>query len=243
MGSKAKHAKEIINAIFNYSDLWEYQNWVEPFCGMCNLIPELKQLKVRWMNDINPYIIGLFSALQKNWIIPERIDEETYKICKEYAKCTFNPSVDEKALIGFVGVACSYGGKWYGGYARGNDGKGNPRNYCLESKNNLTKQIEKIKDFKEVLFSCKKYDEMYIPKHKSIIYCDPPYANTTGYKDCFNSNKFWEWCEMLIEKGHKVFVSEYVAPDGWECIWQKEVNSSLTKDTGAKKGIEKLFTK
>jgi hypothetical protein len=29
--------------------------------------------------------------------------------------------------------------------------------------------------------------------------------------------------------------------DGFECIWSKEVNNSLTKDTGSKKGVEKLF--
>lgn len=43
------------------------------------------------------------------------------------------------------------------------------------------------------------------------------------------------------KRGHNVFVSEYNAPDDFECIWVKEVNNSLTKDTGGKKGIEKLF--
>jgi len=27
----------------------------------------------------------------------------------------------------------------------------------------------------------------------------------------------------------------------FKCIWSKQVNSSLTKDTGSKKNIEKLF--
>jgi DNA adenine methylase len=36
-------------------------------------------------------------------------------------------------------------------------------------------------------------------------------------------------------------VSEYNAPEDFECLWSKEVNNSLTKDTGSKKGIEKLF--
>jgi hypothetical protein len=38
-----------------------------------------------------------------------------------------------------------------------------------------------------------------------------------------------------------ILVSEYTAPEGIECIWSKEINSSLTKDTGSKKGVEKLF--
>jgi DNA adenine methylase len=244
MGGKSKYAKDIIKAIFDCPKVyWEITNWVEPFCGACNIIPELPEYMIRYQNDINPYIIGMFMALQKGWKIPDRIDEECYKICKENAKLTFNPSLDELALIGFVGIACSYAGKWYGGYARGNDNKGNSRNYCLESKNNLLKQISRIKDFKDIVFSNKNYDEMFIPIQQSIIYCDPPYQGTTGYKNKFDHNKFWEWCNKKIEEGHKVFVSEYNAPEDWCCIWKKQVNNSLTKNTGSKKGIEKLFTK
>lgn len=39
----------------------------------------------------------------------------------------------------------------------------------------------------------------------------------------------------------KVFISEYNAPDDFECVWSKEIVSSLTKNTGGKTGIEKLF--
>ena len=39
-----------------------------------------------------------------------------------------------------------------------------------------------------------------------------------------------------------MFISEYDMPeDRFECVWSKEISSSLTKDTGSKKGIEKLF--
>ena len=46
----------------------------------------------------------------------------------------------------------------------------------------------------------------------------------------------------MSKKGHKVFISEYNAPEDFECLWQMEVNSSLTKNTGSKKATEKLFT-
>ena len=39
-----------------------------------------------------------------------------------------------------------------------------------------------------------------------------------------------------------MFVSEYQMPEDFICVWSKEVNSSLTKETGSKKGVEKLFT-
>lgn len=77
----------------------------------------------------------------------------------------------------------------------------------------------------------------------SIIYCDPPYQGTTKYNKGFDYRRFWYWCNKMVKLGHKVFVSEYNAPPDWKCIWSKEVNNSLTKDTGSKKGTEKLFTK
>lgn len=84
------------------------------------------------------------------------------------------------------------------------------------------------------------YQELYLPT-KSLIYCDPPYEGTTKYKDKFNHSEFWQWCKDKVEEGHTVFISEYNAPEDFECIWSKEIVSSLTKDTGSKKGIEKLF--
>jgi site-specific DNA-adenine methylase len=84
--------------------------------------------------------------------------------------------------------------------------------------------------------------EALIPP-KSVVYCDPPYIGTTKYKDSINYDEFWAWCDGLVEVGHRVFVSEYNAPKDWQCIWSRQTSSSLTKNTGAKKGIEKLFTK
>ena len=40
--------------------------------------------------------------------------------------------------------------------------------------------------------------------------------------------------------GHIVFVSEYNMPDGFECVWSKEVTNSLNT-TKTYKPIEKLY--
>ena len=79
------------------------------------------------------------------------------------------------------------------------------------------------------------------PSKKSLLYIDPPYKGTTKYKDKFDYEKFYEWCRDRHKEGHIIFVSEYEMPDDFKCIWSKEINSSLTKDTGSKKGVEKLF--
>ncbi len=123
------------------------------------------------------------------------------------------------------------------GYARGNANNGQPRNYCVESKRNILKQKEDIKD---VNFVCVSYNKLQIPP-KSIIYCDPPYANTTKYKDNFDHNKFWQWCRDKTKEGHQVFISEYQAPSDFTCLWEKLTTSSLTQDTGCKCNIERVF--
>jgi len=244
MGSKNKYAKDILLAIKNeivgsapFSHI-PYVNWVEPFVGGANMIDKVPSSFKRIGNDINHYLICMFRELQNGWSPPGGCDESMYKEMLELSKTTQHSSIIN-ATIGFIGVGCSYSGKWFGGYARGNQKNGNPRNYCEESQRNLLKQKTCIKD---VLFFSGDYQDLPIPK-KSIIYCDPPYQDTTKYKNSFDNNKFWEWCEKQVLNGNKVFVSEYNAPDGWRCIWSKEVNSSLTKDTGSKKGIERLFTK
>lgn len=85
------------------------------------------------------------------------------------------------------------------------------------------------------------YRELDIPRN-SLIYCDPPYRETTKYAHDFDHDIFWNWCREKREKGHKIFVSEYTCPEDFECVWEGKLVSSLTKDTGNKIGVERLFT-
>ena len=225
MGSKNRIAKYLLPIILK--DRKEGQWYVEPFVGGANMIDKVDGNRIG--ADNNEYNICLFKGIQAGFIPPEYVSEEDYK--KAQAKRDITP------LVAFIGYGCSYSGKWFGGYARGNDTKGNPRNYCLESKNNILKQS---KGLKGVDFIHSSYDRLEIPDN-SIIYCDPPYEGTTKYKEDFNHTEFWNWCREKSKEGHQVFISEYNAPDDFECIWSMEVNSSLTKDTGSKKATEKLF--
>ena len=63
-------------------------------------------------------------------------------------------------------------------------------------------------------------------------------------KDDFNHAKFWQWCRDMAKKGHTIFVSEYNAPEDFECVWEKELKSSLSangKSGGNKVSTERLF--
>lgn len=226
MGSKARHAKELLPIIL--ADRKPGQWYVEPFVGGANMIDKVDGNRIG--ADTHPHLIALWKAVAEGRIPPHSVTEEQYKECKK------NQTVD--AYTGFVGFGCSYSGKWFGGYARGNDASGRKRNYAEESAKNILRQADALKGVKFVNTS---YSDLEIPDN-SIIYCDPPYACTTKYASgAFDHDEFWLWCEQKSGEGHTVFVSEYTAPAAWECVWEKRVNNTLTKDTGSKQGVERLF--
>lgn len=96
-----------------------------------------------------------------------------------------------------------------------------------------------------VVFQNKPYYDLDLPP-KSIIYCDPPYEGTSKYKvGDFDHDLFWKWVRQIHRQGHSVWVSEYNAPDDFECVFEKQLSSSLSangKSGGGKKSVEKLFT-
>lgn len=224
VGSKNRYAKEILPIILK--DRTD-QIYIEPFVGGANTIDKVSGPRIG--ADINPYLIAMFRALQDGWVPPDSISETEYRDIRDN-KQSYDPS-----LVGFVGFGCSFSGKWFGGYARGDGAKG-ARNYCAESKRNLLKQLPSIQN---VHFVISDYINLYIP-YNSIVYCDPPYRNAEKYIDGINHDDFWHWVRKISQTS-KVFVSEYTAPDDFECVWSKEVYNTLDLNTGAKRGIEKLF--
>ena len=222
MGSKARHAKELLPIIL--ANRTEGQWYVEPFVGGANMIDKVGGNRIG--ADLHTSLIEMWQSVSNGWLPPEQVSEGMYKEAK---------SLPESALKGYIGFAMSFGGKWFGGYPRDSAGK---RDYSLEAYKNAQKQFPKLLG---VDFRHSSYQDLDIPA-KSIIYCDPPYKDTTQYKDSFDHEPFYEWCRQKHKEGHQVFVSEYQMPDDFTCVWSKEVNSSLTKDTGSKKATEKLFT-
>ena len=81
------------------------------------------------------------------------------------------------------------------------------------------------------------YKNLQIPD-ESIIYCDPPYMATAGYSGGVSHDEFWQWCRERVYDGHKVYVSEYQAPDDFITIWEKSIQNCISLD---KKATERLF--
>lgn len=225
MGSKRRLAKDLLPIMLAGRE--QEQWWVEPFVGGANTIDKVEGRRLG--ADINPYVIEALRTIRDHLEdLPKNNLEFTEK---NYAALRASDSYKYK---GYAGFAFSYGGKWLGGWRRDKLGD---RDYVKEAYNNAVKQSPGLQG---VLLTNKDYADLTIPP-ESLIYCDPPYKNTTKYKNHFNHGFFWNWCRIMVGFGHTLFVSEYEAPKDFECIWEKEIVSSLTKETGAKTGVERLF--
>lgn len=218
MGSKNRHAKDILQFVTPVDG----QLYIEPFVGGANIIDKIKG--ERWGCDIDEDLITMWKAVSEGWMPPASFTEEEYNNVKNQ-----QPSPTK----GYAAFALSYGGKKFGGWRRDSSGV---RNYVDEAYRNALKQFPLLRG---VTFTNTSYKHIHAPKG-SMIYCDPPYAGTTKYSSNFNHYDFWQWVRKMSSE-NTVFVSEYNAPDDFEAVWEKKVSSSLTKNTGSKTSIEKLF--
>lgn len=210
VGSKNRIAKEIIP--FMLKDSAKYRCWLEPFVGGANLIDKIPSTFYRVGNDKNHYLITLLNKIKEDcsWI-PSNITEQ------EYYKVKYNPKNYPDYLVGFVAFCCSFGSKYWGGYARGAG-----RNFCLEAKKNLIKQSKNLQD---INFMSVDYKNLVIKQpSKTIVYCDPPYKNTTKYHAGINYDEFYHWLLVQHSKGCKIYVSEYWMPPEFVCIFKKKSN-------------------
>lgn len=229
MGSKRRIAKDILPIILEgrYDGQW----YVEPFVGGANIFEQVKGN--RWGSDNNIYLIEALKLIRDNpESIPDLITEDDYIQAKNTRGVT--------GLTGFIGFAMSFGGKWFGGYRRDVAGtKGDIENMKTQTRRAKQSAIKQSKLLQGSILTFSDYINLPIPP-EAIVYCDPPYEGTTKYKDKFDHELFWHWCRNKSKQGHRVFISEYNAPNDFECIWSKTIHNTL-KDTGSKKGVEKLF--
>jgi len=228
LGGKFRIAKAIANRI---NGLRPKFYW-EPFTGAGNVIQYI-QADSRLGTDIDPHIICYLNYVRDGYQFPAEVSEDEYSRWK-----ALNPSSPlEYAMKAHVGYGCSFSGKWFGGYARGSNGNGKPRNFARESADAAKRQGPRIQG---INFQTANYQN--IPANQyDVIYCDPPYRQTTGCgtRQAFSSDDFWDWAYRVSGKSH-IFVSEFIAPPGWAEVYSHTLNSGLRSKAG-KDMTERLF--
>ena len=230
LGSKNRISKYIAPIIQSYIDEG-YNYYLEPFVGGANMIDKI-QCKHKTGSDIDKYVIATLIGLRNGEIPPKEVSKEFYLDVKN------NKDNYSDFIVGYIGYELSFGAKWFGGYVKRDDKKFRGDIY---SYNACMKQAEKLKD---IQFKCCSFDT-YKDLSGYVIYCDPPYKETTAYKQgIFDYELFYSWCREM-SKNNIVLISEYYMPNDFKCIWEKPITVSLdsNKTTGDSKNIrtERLF--
>ena len=206
------------------------QVYFEPFVGGAWVLQEMTGKRIA--SDGNFALIEMYKALQSGWTPPDSITKEQYV---EY-KSKQNP---RDPMTAFVGIGCSFAGKWFGGFI-GNGEKGDKAKCSVKaSRNSLIKQLPNINSTEFIHGTF----DTHLVGDGWLIYCDPPYQGTTAYGafSGFDNSKFWETVRSW-SKNNVVIVSEYSAPEDFECVIEiKKTNSMYHSDGKQKKEIEKLF--
>ena len=237
-GGKTNIGKQLLEVVLK--DARPGQVYVEPFVGGCSVIQHVKDRR-RIGCDMNPYIICLFKAVQNGWIPPEGVEEDEYdELVKERKKKGYNRHLDVTPRKAFISLVCSFSGiQWSGWSWQIRDFQ--MYDISLSGKRSVLKTKPLIQD---VEFRFCDYRELKLPA-QSIIYADPPYVNVAEYPETpnFDTPAFWQWSRDMTAKGHDVFVSEYVAPNDFVCVWEKSVRShvSTNRTKQNSKRLEKLF--
>jgi DNA adenine methylase len=228
MGGKTRVAPQISAIMRAYGK--GADTYVEPFLGGGSVAALMAPGFVDvHLSDANESLVMLWQEILGGWKPPGHITKEQWQALKDDP----NPS-GMKALAGF---AASFGGKWFAGYAHSPG-----RNYVAGSTRQLFKHAS---GFRHATIRHLDYlDAGQFVGPGTVVYCDPPYENTTGYGAVgrFNSTQFWETMRAWSLRGAKVFVSEYSAPADFVPVWRLKVQVSLSKDSNTDIGTEQLFT-
>ena len=226
MGSKRRISKYIVPIIQEYINE-NTTAYIEPFVGGGNIISKI-ECNIRIGSDISPPLIELLKHVRDHpEVIPDNITEE------EYNNVRTNKDQYPLWYVGLIGFNCTFGGKYWGGYARAIQQNGETRNQSVLR--NLKKWCVNLQGIEFVCCDYKQYSDI----ENCVIYCDPPYLNTTVYENKFDSLKFYDWVRAVSLR-NTVLVSEYQMPDDFRCIWQKDVTVNLDANN-SKPRTEKLF--
>lgn len=169
--------------------------YVEPFLGGASVAAAVGG-DGAVLSDLRACVISMWRAATAGWVPPETMTEEEYRRIRSSGD-TSSP------LYAFAGIGCSWGGRLWGGYARNSRGD----NYAAQASASV---VRKARSMRGARFDAGPYDRSP-PPGDSIVYCDPPYAATTGYGGAFDSGTFWEWVRSA-PRTTTVVVSESSGP-------------------------------
>ena len=213
MGGKQRQSKLLLHYMEKkYPKGGEY---CEPFCGALGsaekLVPHFKSCV---LSDSSEPIVVLWNSIMQGWRIPDFVDEDIYK---KYAYRRHSPDVQDP-MTAWCGYALSFGGKWFGGYARqGANKEAETRRSQTNQKASALRKIEAIKPYVREIIHADYRDMLGSIEQRKVVYLDPPYSSRTKAHHTaknFDHKLFWD-AAAHFSLDNDVYVSEFIAPDDW----------------------------
>jgi DNA adenine methylase len=225
LGGKSRIAKEIA-AIINAQ---EGDCYLEPFMGSCWVTCEVKK-PTRLAGDLHAEIVHLFHELCDGWVPPNTMTKELYNDIRANQHGDKYP----KQLTAFALAGCAHYGSWARTFAG--------EKYAKFTHGSLMRKKKKLGGVKFFV-----NDYKTITPKNCVIYCDPPYAESYGFRICgtrgngsFDGELFWntmrEW-----SKTNLVFISEISGPEDFDVLFEKTIKSKVRNKDGCLEKTERLF--
>lgn len=213
-GSKGQIKDWLVPKLQKIIDVEGITQYWEPFVGGANVITDVKCLH-RLGTDKNRYLIALLEKARDDFdAIPTSIDFEIYDRARALYKAGLFDNDMPDWLIGAIGFLGSFNGRGFaGGYAKPSPSK----NYYTSTRNSLARQAPALQG---IQFHALEYYQ-HTPLPGTLIYCDPPYANTKPYgyasERFTNYEAYWNWVRKMSETCY-VICSEEEFPDDFIVI-------------------------
>lgn len=239
MGGKQRQSKRLRRFLENQHgpDCVYY----EPFCGALGSAEKLvPYFKSSVLSDASQPLTNFWNAVLKGWQIPDFVSEDEYK---KYADRRHSPDASDP-MTAWCGYAISFGGKWFGGYARqGKNKEEETRKSQINQKQSALRKMNAVRPYVQEI-QCMGYVEAFsYVKNNAVVYLDPPYVDRTRAHHTargFDHPTFWKAAEDLSARAH-VYVSEFVAPESWTpvLVWGDTI---VRHNSGKRDGtVESLY--
>ena len=244
-GGKQRYSKQIVDIIFEQNNITENTKFYDLCCGSGSITLELisRGVKPENITMVDKSMWGEFwESIGSGEFYMESFEEELKKVplCQseinDFAKTL---SLEGKSVYTYLILqSCSFGGKqvdfinneWrHSGFRKywtptETSVRQSPVNAMQPSATELLKRIkaivEKCKGVKAI--KCDIENFTIANDEETIVYIDPPYANTTGYNHVLNIQKF------CLNTKCKTYVSESAVLSD---------NHVFLNESGAKGGI------
>jgi len=226
-GGKAKIARPLAAVILAHRS--GQTTYIEPFLGGASVFSLVApSFPVALAGDVHPDLVLLWQAVLDGWDPPKDLSESEWRWLK---------AVPEASPIrGFAGFACSFGGRWFEGYARSSKCP----NFAARGRRRI---LEKARGMTHAEIRLARYEEWEDRIGPEVmVYADPPYEGTKPLAaDLGSPADFWETMERWVGQGALVLVSGYEAPEGWSEVWGIDTQARLSLGDKTRLARERLF--